>query len=193
MHLRSSFILLASLIAVHALALPHPNPDTITEAANYNPNASKRPIHYSIRHRRSPLAEAYMISSLTHARRSSLQRRAALPSPQVLAVLGDAAKTGGQAVSKAPEKAGNKSAKEQGKNATDQQDKNHQATAEKMAEGFRKQGNKDVDVPCLKRMVDTLSMTGGNNGDYSSCWQKPASGDVGVRMDEARKKVYGGK
>lgn len=81
MHILSSFILLASQVATHALALPHPNPDTISETANYNPHVPTRPLHYSVRHRRSALAKAYIPPSLTYTRQSSLQRRATLSSP----------------------------------------------------------------------------------------------------------------
>jgi len=82
--------------------------------------------------------------------------------------------------------------KEQGQNASSDQDRQNQATADRMAANLKKMGYEDADAKCLKGLVDTLSVTGGNNGNYSSCWTKPDPHDIGVRMDEARRKFYRG-
>ena len=169
--------------------------------------------------RRDAFAKVYVLSELA-SRHPYLAKRDALPeaSPQ-LALLGGALRTAGSAIgkglSKIPEKAGKKMGKEQGENAGQkQQDQAHQKTADMMAGNLKKMGYKDADPKCLKQMVDTFSISGGVNGNYSGCWTKPPKAEqhqakmleearkkmpkpsipdnsVGAQMDRARKAVYG--
>lgn len=76
MHLPSTILLLASLLLTSAFAIPHPQPETPTDRVGYTSYLSPRPLHYTVRARRSALANAYIRSELKHARRSYLKRRA---------------------------------------------------------------------------------------------------------------------
>ena len=140
MHFLSSLTLLFFTASISFAALASPHAEPYHSPPSFARLLSNRQARAAALHHRSAFAIPDIPHQLVNSRPFRIPRRDALPnaSPQ-LAFIGSALR----GLSRLPESAGRKMGKNQGENATKQQDdQKNQKIAEDMAANFKKQGYK---------------------------------------------------
>lgn len=131
-----------------------------------------------------PLALQSLAAPLLHR---AIADEPSLSVRQWLGALGGAARAGGSALSKVPERAGNKMAKEQGKNTGQTYGIDIEATAQSMLKNAEQRTGKKQSIECMRNTVEHGVKFGMQAG---GSWNCDAPDPKKVEMEKARQKAF---